>query len=401
MRVALMGMFGLNNFGNEASLASAVRSLRRRVPATDLLCICSKPHGVTAAHQLEAVDFNLRVVRGYTGTWRTLLIWASRVRLLRIVKAAQAYKRMRGVDALVIPGTGILDDFGLRPGDVPLDMLLWCAIARVRRAKVIFVSVGAGPITNPHSLWLMKTAARMATHRSFRDTASWEFMKSHGLDVSEDRVVPDIVFSLEPESAGPSRAHEIESLVVGVGVMNYRGWNIRGAGRATVYRKHVEDTAEIVRGVLDRGHSVRLITGEAADQNVVEDVLERLRSASSTYTERCAARSLSSFDDLFRELRDCDLVIGTRFHNVVCSLILGKPVLSVGYAEKNRDLLVEFGLGEYAHDIETLSVPRLIEQFDEVVDRRPEFEESISRKVSNYRVEIDAYLDGLWETLEG
>lgn len=401
MRVGLLGLFGYNNFGNEASLASAIRSMRCCLQPADLFCICPKPRKVIATHAIEAIDFNLRVIGDYEGFRRTLLIWASRFRLLRVVKVLQAYARMRGVSAIVIPGTGILDDFGLDPQGVPSDLLLWCAVARLRRAKVIFVSAGAGPITNPRSLWLMKKAARLATHRSFRDTASRDFMKSKGLDVSGDRVVPDIVFSMEPDGLMPSQDPGTGRLVVGVGVMNYRGWNVQGVKQEAAYLKHIEDTAQIVIGVLDRGHSVRLIMGEAGDQGALEDVLERVGVAGGACEERCVAPSLDSYDDLFRELQECDLVVGTRFHNVVCSLILGKPVLSVGYAAKNRDLLAAFGLGKYAHDIETLSVDCLMEQFDEVVTRRLEFQESILCKTLSYRAELEEYLEGLWKNLEG
>jgi polysaccharide pyruvyl transferase WcaK-like protein len=181
--------------------------------------------------------------------------------------------------------------------------------------------------------------------------------------------------------------------------MNYHGWNTQGERREETYRRHVEDAAEIVRGVIERGCSVRVIGGEIDDQGAVRDVYERVCSLGKSYADRCTAPSLLDFDDLFRELGECDLVIATRFHNVVCSLILGKPVLSVGYADKNRDLLKEFGLGEYAHDIETLSVGRLLEQFDEVVGRRVELERSIACTARRYRVEIRGYMDGLWETL--
>jgi polysaccharide pyruvyl transferase WcaK-like protein len=351
-------------------------------------------------HHLEATDFNLRSLRGYTGPYRTFLIWASRFRLLRLIKTLRAFRELRGVEALIMPGTGILDDFGLDPGGVPLDLLIWCSLARIRRARVMFISVGAGPITNPRSLWLMRTAARMASHRSFRDEASREFMRAHRLDVSKDRVVPDIVFSLDPRDyAAPAHTRDADGLTVAIGVMDYHGWNAGKVHGKQAHEKHVADTADIVSGLLARGHRVKFIEGEPGDHFVVEEVLERVHKVDPISLQRCDMPSLAGFCDLFRELQACDVVIGTRFHNIVCSLMLGKPVISVGYAKKNSDLLKEFGLGHYVHHIETLSVPQLMEQFDELSSRHLALGESILRQAEIYKAQINEYLDELWSSL--
>lgn len=399
MKVALFGVFGSDNFGNEASLVSATQSLRRRLPGVELLCICINPRRARLAYGLDALDLNLRRLGDSGGLRRLVLRCLGRARMLRILKAVQAYRHLRGLDALVFPGTGIFDDYLLEPGGQPLDMLIWCVLARLYRARVILVSVGAGPITNPCSLRLMTAAARMAGHRSFRDTASREFMGSHGIDVTRDRVLPDIVFGLQPENVGPSATDGNEGLLVGVGVMDYRGWKTGGTRQAEIYRKHVADTAGIIESILERGHRVRIILGESSDKTAAEDVLERVGAAGIAYGERCVAPPMSGFEDVFRELQQCHLVIGTRFHTVVSALMLGKPVISIGYAAKNRNLLKEFGLGQYAHDMGTLSVAQVTRQFDELVLRRADLRDGILRKAESYRSEVDAYMESLWDTL--
>jgi len=53
---------------------------------------------------------------------------------------------LKGADTLIVPGTGLLSDaFGLfRWG--PYNVLKWSLAAKVRRCKLLFVSVGAGPL---------------------------------------------------------------------------------------------------------------------------------------------------------------------------------------------------------------------------------------------------------------
>jgi polysaccharide pyruvyl transferase WcaK-like protein len=70
--------------------------------------------------------------------------------------------------------------------------------------KVIFASVGAGPIRHPVNRWLLKSAARAAHYRSYRDIVSKRFMQTIGFDVRHDPIYPDIAFRLPaPETTRP------------------------------------------------------------------------------------------------------------------------------------------------------------------------------------------------------
>ena len=48
-------------------------------------------------------------------------------------------------------------------------------------------------------------------------------------------------------------------------------------------------------------------------------------------------------------------VAATRFHNIDLRLKLGKPTVSLGYADKNERLMNEFGLGEFSQPVETFA----------------------------------------------
>ena len=63
--------------------------------------------------------------------------------------------------------------------------------------------------------------------------------------------------------------------------------------------------------------------------------------------------------DVMQQMADTDIVVATRYHNVVCALRVGKPTISIGYAEKNDALLAEVGLADFCQDIERLDVDLL------------------------------------------
>ena len=75
------------------------------------------------------------------------------------------------------------------------------------------------------------------------------------------------------------------------------------------------------------------------------------------------AEPVYSVHDLLRQLALTDLVVATRFHNVLLALLLEKPVISISYNQKNDDLMGEMGLGAFCQPIDELNVERLHDQF--------------------------------------
>ena len=72
-----------------------------------------------------------------------------------------------------------------------------------------------------------------------------------------------------------------------------------------------------------------------------------------------------------------DLVVATRYHNVVCALRMGKPTISIGYAAKNDALLAEMGLADYCQHIEELDVEILQAQTLRLISERRNLEQQI------------------------
>jgi polysaccharide pyruvyl transferase WcaK-like protein len=72
------------------------------------------------------------------------------------------------------------------------------------------------------------------------------------------------------------------------------------------------------------------------------------------------------------ELAQVDVVVATRFHNIICALKQAKPTISLAYAAKNDVLMASFGLGDFCQSLGSLDVERLIEQFQLLQKRQDE-----------------------------
>ncbi|NKX17058.1 hypothetical protein HGG75_22785 [Ochrobactrum pseudogrignonense] len=179
-----------------------------------------------------------------------------------------------GLDLIIVPGTGILDDFNENPFGWPFAILRWSIAARLAGARFAFVSIGAGPVTHPLSRVFIRKAALLAAHRSYRDQVSYDFMRSLGVSGRRDGVSADIAFALPVADDVLTNSADQR---IGLGVMNYRGWRKNAQDGAAIYQTYLNKMGILVDGLLDQGRQVRLLIGDQGDLAAVKDLQSRLR----------------------------------------------------------------------------------------------------------------------------
>jgi polysaccharide pyruvyl transferase WcaK-like protein len=362
-KIGIFGNFGGGNLGNEGTLEAMVAFLRRVAPEAELVCICADPKVVAQQHHITAAPFRWPRKRQASVAARI------RARLGDFMLTTSA---VRGFDLLIAPGTGILDDFGEPPQGLPLTIFWVCLLARMRGMKICLVSIGAGPIRNSLSRWLMKRAAAMAHYRSYRDTVSKEFMKSLGLHVTQDEIYPDLAFNL-PEPPG-QQTEAVREPTIGVGVMAYGGWGVDRGEAREIYKTYVEKMTSFVLWLLERGYRVRIFIGEDSDNRAVTDLTRSIAAAKKSFPSgRVHTEPASSLYDLMQQMLETDVVVATRFHNVVCALKVGRPTVSLGYSKKNDALLAEMGLQHFCQHVETFDLDLLVRQVSQLLAERSRY----------------------------
>ena len=386
--IVLFGLFGCGNFGNDGSLEAMIDFLRQARPKAKLSCVCADPDLIAREFAVEAYPIRGSRGRGRSGWLAFMKIPA------RLFEAARAFRYIRGAELMIVPGTGILDDYGERFYGVPFDIFRWCLAARITGAKIAFVSIGAGPIRHGLSRLLMISAARLAHYRSYRDLLSKEFMESAGFDTRRDAIFPDIAFKLRKPTTPIHRRNT--RLTVGVGVMNYSGWYGFAAGGEGIFDCYIGKLADFVVHLLDSGHDVRLLTGEGSDCKAVAALLAKVGEARPDAGDgRIAAEPAHSLHDLMHQMSRSDVVVATRYHNLVCALKMGKPTISLGYSKKNDALMQQMGLSDYCQHVERFEVETLARQFSHLVALRKDHEREIRDKMRLFEEQLarqDAHL---------
>jgi polysaccharide pyruvyl transferase WcaK-like protein len=385
-------LFGTGNLGNDASLASALDAVRARLPEADLLCICGAPEVVAPRFGLPSVAMGAGWTIGpLQERWRLLRL-ALRP-LAEIARLATAFRQLRGVDRVVVPGTGYFDDFGVKPQQTPLDTFRLLLMARLRGADISLLSVGAGPIHHPASRWLLTRPLRWARYCSFRDVGSREFMTGIDPKNAHRPVAPDLVFSL-PAPSRREAAADGSPPVVGVGVMAYYGWGMDADTGKAVYRSYLDRLTQFTCLMLDDGHAVEVGIGDLSDRGAAADLVAAVRSARPDLADgSLAVAEIVELDDVLTWTARCDVVVATRFHNAICALMTGCPVVALGYSDKFIDLMVEMGLEKSQQHVESFDVARLADDVHELLASRPDIVEKIASRVGGYRDELSAQYD--------
>jgi polysaccharide pyruvyl transferase WcaK-like protein len=359
-RVGLFGYQGSGNIGNDASLEAMLRYLRADQPGAILDAMCTGPDTVKNRYGVPAIP--LRSLPPDEGQPSAIVV--ARKFVVKMIDTVRMASWVRRHEVVIVPGMGVLETtLRVRPWQGPYIMFVLCVSGRIFRTKVALVSVGANVGSERLTRWLFAAAGRFAFYRSYRDELSRDAMEQQGLDTSRDRVYPDLAFGLPVPSSGPGAER-----IVGIGLMDYSGNDAHGQ-HDEVRASYVEKMKSFTRWLVDNGRRVRLFVGDTnnADETVVEEILADLRThrpdLDSTWV---VADPVVTFADLMRAMEPAGIVVATRYHNVVCALMLSKPTISIGYGEKNAVLMAGAGLAEYCQSVDYLDVERLIMQFIEL-----------------------------------
>lgn len=397
-RIWLFGHFGLGNFGNESTLQAILYHLRRLLPNHEIICICTGPAATAAAHNIRALPISSTIF----DAWRPQNQVAKALRSAFVGMPCELYRwfdafmMLNRTDVLIVPGTGLISDaYGLR-GWGPYSMFKWALIAKMRGCKLLFVSVGAGPVYSRLGRLLVKSALALADFRSYRDPSSLQYLKSIGFPITHDRVYPDLAFSLPKDilkhnsdinRLGNGNRHRP---VVGLGVMLYAGKYSVEKPTATTFRQYLDNLAILVNWLLAREYDVRLLMGDLCDRPAVNEFKCLLKQRLPDYDpSRILDDEVVSVEQLLSQIAETDLVVATRFHNVLLALLNDKPVIAISFHHKVASLMSAMGLSEYCLDINRLKNEELISKICDVERNVGTLKPLIRERAENCRVALE------------
>jgi polysaccharide pyruvyl transferase WcaK-like protein len=394
IKIGLFGIIGAHNLGNDASVDIVVRWLHRVFPGVVLGFMGMGPRTLAerydaAAEHLQWYDANRgRLPFSNSAFWKVLGRILDTFRVLRWVDRH---------DVVLVPGAGVLESTTpTRPWARHLSLVVLTAAARFVDVPVGLVGIGASEAVEPVSRWEVTHAVRWADYRSYRDDVSKRAMQIMGVEVGQDQVFSDMWFAVDPPARVPSTRP-----TVGIGVMNYRGGNADRARADQLHQAYIDAMVAFTAGVVNEGWQARLFVGDPEDVPVLEQIRDTVTSQhpeTASSITRCDAASLVQ---LMERLADVDIVVASRYHNVLCAVRVGVPTLSVSYAAKSDLVMAQMGLSDFCHPAREMDPERMLAQFRELDRRRDELAPLIAAGNARCAASAEAQLEEIASFIRG
>jgi len=396
-RVALIAHVGTTNHGDEAILASTLEALRGWRPEPSVTVFSIDPADTTRRHGVASLPLR-RVVAGGghgaaprpaagpaaaaaaapLGGLRALLRRVPGLRALiealRAVRAAlgavceeipflwRSWRALRGTRLVIVAGSNQLEDWFGGAWGFPYTIYTWVCLARLVGARVVFLSVGSGPLGASLSRAFCRRALGASALTSFRDAESQALMRSCGFGGASS-VQPDLAFGLAPRDPPPRRPGAPLQVLINVFPYKDPSYDPHVKGGGEKFERYLATLAALTSSLIARGHEVVFACSQRADRRVIGLVQARLPAAEAA---RTVMHDPQSVEELRSILERADFVIATRYHGILLSLLAARPVVALCYQSKSRNLMASVGLERFAVDLTDSDTALVLARLEEL-----------------------------------
>jgi colanic acid/amylovoran biosynthesis protein len=88
---------------------------------------------------------------------------------------------------------------------------------------------------------------------------------------------------------------------------------------------------------------------------------------------------------LIQLLSQIDLILATRFHSAIFSLISGTPAISIGYQHKSKGIMYLLGFERYCIEIDDIPLEQLLQLIEEILNNHQRIKSMITKNVAQIK----------------
>ncbi len=430
--VAVIGNYGNRNLGDEATLAGLLQQLHLRCPDASVYCLSVDPEDTRIRHNVLAFPLFRHAGESSSSPGQSAHsnsvptakkpISPLQERILHLLKASyymsfilrgarnvlaipgrllgelgflmSSFKFLRGIDVLIIGGGGQLtDQFGGIWG-FPYLHFKWYLLAKTTKTRLIILNVGAGPLDSPISRFLVKTIISHADFRSFRDHGSIQVIQAIGVR-GANHLYPDLAYALPIQMSSPPVRSLHGERIVGINPFPYYDARYLPPGNQTLYHAYLRTLSAFISWLLRNNYNVILFpTQLRADTRVIHDLTDLLpQTRQSPNDSRIRCPSISTVDDLISCISSTDLVVATRFHGILLSFLVGKPVLALSNHPKMNSIMATMGQPEHLLSLKEITLDVLISAFINLQAHADRIRPNIQERTHECRLAVEKQFD--------
>ena len=371
-RIGVLYPSGAGNLGDEAILEATFTAIRARWPEAQIKAYTLHPQRTAANHRVDAEPLTginrhlfgvprpdgplpIRAAAAIARRTRTIPLVGSAARwssylLSTLVYEATSLRRawswLRTADLVLASGGGQLDAVWGGTWGQPYALARWAFLSRRAKVPFAFLSVGYGGTPTRLSQRFMRYAVSQSTYCSVRDAGSRELTQKLGV-THELPIVPDLAFALSADSPLRPRRPGYDVAVSPMVYLRPGSWPIENDAE---YRKYIVLWASLISARVAAGDRVHLFVTDPADVDAIDDVVTLLDPDTRS---KCLVERAATPRELLEFFRRVDVVVSSRLHGVLLSIVAGRPVLAMSHERKVRTLMQDVEMPELAVELKS------------------------------------------------
>jgi polysaccharide pyruvyl transferase WcaK-like protein len=389
MKIGLLDHMGYGNLGDAATQDVLIANIKMRLPSVEIVGFSLDPNDTEKRHHIPSYSITywhpglnkpkaeeaeaskprlqLKYVLKNIPVLSPIALFVRHL-VRESVHIVRTLKVLRSLDSLIIAGGGQLGDLWRGPWSHPYNVLKFSALTKLAGRKLLFVNVGAGPLKTRLSKGFVRSSLYLADYVSFRDVQSQELVQQIGV-CSKTYVFPDSVYALDVSSYKNAAPPKSSRPLVGINPIGFWDPRIWPQSDALVYSRYIDKLAELCQWLSSLGYRIRIFSAEASvDVYAIQDLKAKIRDFPSTAeTDITCAEPSESVRDLLADMSVFDFVVTSKFHGVVFSHLLEKPVVALSYHRKIDDLMQTVGHSQHCLDIANFDLEHLKSAFASMV----------------------------------
>lgn len=333
MRIGIVGNYGNNNNGDEAILVGAINQVMSHyeIEKQDIVVFSNNPEQTKERYGVRSEHLYIKKGSAAKTFFATF---------------SKHIKTVKKLDLLIIGGGGILMDLYGREA-ILFGMYGW--LGKLTKTPVVIYGVGVGPIKTQKGAMFIRSLASIAKMVSVRDPQSKELLEKIGV-TKKIHEIGDPAFKIQE---GPFKKKHETPLKIGVTAVPYYHksyWPEENEEKYSAYITGMAKNLDQILSAYPNAEITFFATKFPQDMWVTKDVVSKMHNQKQCHVieESLDPMELVAFSE------NQDLVIGTRLHSLILSIVSETPVMAISYHHKVRDFMTMIGRKEDVINIEEL-----------------------------------------------
>ena len=389
-KILLIGAPLSGNLGGPSLLISSCKVLKTSIPDAEFKLLSSQPEQDFEKASRYGIEITEGTVRLFGVGFLRCFLWAGLERFrinVAFLLNDEILEEYRNADVIIdILGISFTDFFSSLTGYIIQS--LWLLIGMVLKKPVVKFTQDMGPFENRANKYLAKFCLNRLSFILARSEITKEHLEKLGIH-TPIYVHPDTAFVLD---AAP--VEKIKEIMIQekldkkplIGIVASRQVDQRiSAGDIKAQNRYTTLIAQIADQLIDKWDArIVFIPNEMARQKGVYDDIYVAKKAYEMIENKREVRLITTeyqAQELKGLIRECDLVITSRYHSTVAALSTGVPCLVIGWGFKYHQLMGMMGQKEFVCDFKTMTLNEVQAKVDKLWHNREKVKAELTSRM--------------------